>query len=140
VDGKTGGDPRYDIYYDKGQQQSQYRQLNPSGQLPAPVKAVPALPPAGVKRERIAQNGTVINGQVVSESNAPKAGAQLIFVSARRQAPEKKTTANASGRFEVELAQGDWLIYVRNADGQQNFHSRIDVAALQTTPIVLVSR
>jgi len=144
VDGKSGGganSPQYDQYYQKDQQQSQYRQLPPKGQLQAPVKSVPTLPPPGVKLERIALgDGTLVDGRVVSDSNAPKAGVQLIFVSAQRQSPEKAVTANASGGFEVELARGGWLVYVRNTDGQQVYHSRIEIDAKQTTPIVLVSR
>jgi hypothetical protein len=141
INGGTGGNPKTDIYYEKDQQQSQYRQLAPKGQLQAPVKATPVAPPPAVRVERIAaSDGTVVDGQVVSDNNTPRAGVQLIFVSAQRQSPEKSVTANASGRFAVELAQGGWLVYVRNADGQQSYHSRIDVAARQTSPILLVSR
>jgi hypothetical protein len=142
VDGKSsGGNPTYNEYYQKDQPQSQYRQLPPNGQVQAPAKSSPSVPPPSVKLERIASSdGTVINGQVVNDANSPKAGARLIFVSAQRQAPEKSATANGAGHFQVELAQGGWLVYLRGTDGQQAYHSRIDVAAKQTTPIVLVSR
>jgi hypothetical protein len=143
VDGKSsgpGGGP-YEQYYQQQQQQLQYRPNGPNGQLQAPVKSVPSVPQPAVKRDRIAKgDGTMVDGQLVTDANAPRAGAELIFVSAQRQSPEKAVTTNLAGRFEVELAQGAWLIYMRNTDGQQVYHSRIDVGAKQTTPIQLVSR
>jgi hypothetical protein len=143
VDGKSNGPggPPYEQYYQKDQQQSQYRSIGPNGQIQVPVRTAPVTPQPNVKRDRIASgNGTVVDGQLVTEANAPKSGAQLVFVSAQRQSPEKAVTTNTSGRFEVELPQGAWLIYVRNAEGQQIYHSRIDVAAMSTAPIQLVSR
>jgi hypothetical protein len=137
VDGKSGGGP-YDSSYLKVRPESQQRQVAPNGQL-QPITTQPA--PAPVKKDRIAMiDGSMINGQVVSDTNAPRGGIQLTFVSANRQAPEQTVTANAAGRFEVELGRGTWLIYVNSGNGQQSYHSQMDVAANQKAPIVLVSR
>jgi hypothetical protein len=145
VDGKSNGgsgSPLYDQYYGqpKDQQQSQYRQLAPNGPLPVPAKPG-ALPPPSVKLERIALgNDTAVEGKVVSAANAPKAGVRLTFVSAQRQSADKTVTSNAAGQFQVQLPPGGWLVYVRTAEGQEIFHSRIEIDAQHQTPIVLVSR
>jgi hypothetical protein len=135
VDGKSSGS--YDEYYKQpGNPQSQYRQLNPNGQAAPQVPAGP-----GVKLERIAlDNGNGVSGQVVNDAKAPRSGVQVTFVSAKRQAADKTVTSDASGQFHVDLSAGGWLVYLRTADGQQVYHSRIDVESKQKTPIVLVSR
>jgi len=142
VDGKTGPG-NYNEYYNnpKDQQQSQSRQIAPNGgKVQVPVTPSPTLP-ANAKLDKIASsNGSMVQGQIVNDANAPRAGVQVIFVSAKRQAPEQTVTTNSTGRFEVDLPQGEWLVYVRSTDGQQVYHSRIDVGAKQKAPIVLVSR
>jgi hypothetical protein len=138
-----GGNPAYDKYFKQlPQPQSQYRQLTPNGQPSNPAKTVsPASPPPSVKLEKIAQNGaTIIDGKVVSDKNAPKTGVQLTFVSVQKQSADKVVTSNAAGQFQVELPAGSWLVYMRAADGQYVFHSRIDIDAKQKTPVILVSR
>jgi hypothetical protein len=132
-------------YYQQqqGSEQSLNRQVSPNGKLlsPAPSAPRPIQPPPGVKLDRIASNsGPAIQGQVVGDRNAPKAGVQVIFVSAKRQAPEKTVTSNVAGQFEVELPAGDWLVYLRSADGQQVYHSKFTVEGSQRAPIMLVSR
>jgi Carboxypeptidase regulatory-like domain len=138
VEGKGSVGP-YDQYFQPqpqpGQPQSQYRQLPPGSGKPGTV------PPPAIKLDKIAQgNGTLIDGQVVSAKNAPKSGVQLTFVSAQKQAADKLVTTNANGQFQVELPAGAWLVYMRGADGQYVFHSRIDVDVRQKTPMILVSR
>jgi hypothetical protein len=140
VDGKTGG---YDQYYQQqpgGNTQSQFRQLSPNGQSGVPSNKTPA-PGPGVKLERIAQvNDNGVSGQIVNDARTPRSGVQVTFVNAKRQGPDKTVTSDTAGQFQVELPTGAWLVYLRTADGQQIYHSRIDVEAKQKTPIVLVSR
>jgi len=145
VDGKSGGGSPYDQYF-QNQQNLQFRQLPPGGQTPGgqapgtPIKS-PAAPAPGVKLERIAlADEPGVQGQVVSDARAPKAGVKLTFVSANNQAADQTVTADAAGRFDVQLPAGQWLVYVRTADGQQVYHSRIEVGGKQTSPFVLVSR
>ncbi len=65
----------------------------------------------------------------------------MTFVSASKQAADQTVTADAAGNFNVQLPAGEWLVYLRTADGQQVYHSRLEVTgAQQKTPIVLVSR
>jgi hypothetical protein len=143
--GSFGGNPAYDQYFKQseqpGGQQSQFRQLSPNGQPGLPGKQAPASPPPNVKLDKIAQaDGTLIQGQVVSDKNAPKAGVQVTFVSVQKQSADQVVTSNAAGHFQVQLPAGSWLVYMRSTDGQYVFHSRIDIDAKQKTPVILVSR
>jgi hypothetical protein len=139
IEEKGGVAPKYEELYGGGAKdmsQKPERQL-----VPVPVKPAPTAKPPAVKLDRIALgDGTVIQGQVVSDKNAPKGGTQLTFVSAQKQTADKNVTANASGEFEIELPPGGWYVYVRSNDGTQVYHSRIEIEAKQKTPIVLVSR
>lgn len=106
------------------------------------VPQAPATPPQ-VRLDRIASNsqrGTAIQGQVVNDDNAPKANVQLLFVNADRQNDREAATASADGRFDVSLASGRWLVYIRGSNGQRVYHSRIDVEDRDTSYIRLVSR
>ena len=83
----------------------------------------------------------MVDGQLVGNGNAPKAGIQVIFVSANRSAPEQTTkTALARRFFGSRVPAGDWLVYLRTNEGQQVYHSRISVDGGQKAPIMLVSR
>lgn len=138
VDGKNqGGSDQY--YQAPGQTNSQFRQMPPAGQ--SNKQPGGSLVPPGAKLERVVSgNGTLVQGQVVAGNQAPKSGIQLTFVSANRQGGDKRATADAAGRFQVELPAGQWLVYMTTADGQQVYHSEMDVASTQKTPVVLVSR
>lgn len=153
VDGKgSGTGPNSDQYYKQdlkyygepptGTPQSQYRQLAPNGQpaKPAQVNPAPVNPGPGVKLDKIALGGDSVEGKVVSDKNAPRGGVQLTFVSVQKNSADKIVTSNAAGQFQVQLPAGGWLVYMRAADGQYVFHSRIDVQPQQKTPMILVSR
>jgi hypothetical protein len=134
-----GGGTSTDPY--KPLDQSINRQLSPNGKAPFQPAAPNGQSAPSVRIDRIVSNqGPAVQGQILGDSNAPKAGVQLIFVSAKRESPEQTVTSNGSGRFEVNLAAGEWLVYVRGPGGQQAFHSRMTVHESQSAPIVLVSR
>jgi len=106
---------------------------------PVPVQPVSPPPPA-VKVDRIAfATSARVDGQVVRLDRTPRAGAQVMFISAQRQAPHQTVTANSAGQFQVNLASGSWLVYVNGSDGRQVFHSRIEVDGKQT-PLTVVAR
>jgi hypothetical protein len=106
---------------------------------PVPVQPVsPPAPPVKLDRVTAAPNARV-EGQVVRSDRTPRAGAQVMFISAQRQAPNQTVVANGAGRFQVNLASGSWLVYVNGADGRQVFHSRIEVASNQSTPLTVVA-
>jgi hypothetical protein len=102
---------------------------------------VPNAVPPTVKIDRIVSvTDAGVLGQVVSASNAPRAGAQVVFVNASQQGQLETVTANAAGQFQVALAPGGYLVYVHDAQGQPVYHSRIDVDGKQPTVVKLTSR
>ena len=139
VDGKSSSDQYY-RQYEPGNTQSQFRQMTPNGQPAVPSNPTPAPQGPGLKLERIAMGGNGVAGQVVNDAKAPRSGVQVTFVPAKRQGADKTVTSDGAGNFQVDLSTGTWLVYIRTADGQQVYHSRMDVEAQQKTPIVLVSR
>jgi len=115
-----------------------YRQLTP----PAPP-ARPAAPPT-VRLDRIVSipqpAGDKLEGQVVQLDNAPRAGTQLTFVNVSRQEDRQPVTADGTGKFQVNLASGKWLVYLTGADGKPIYHSQIEVGGTANRQIILVSR
>jgi hypothetical protein len=140
------GSPLYDRYYPAPQTPTMPpasgAALRPAApRLPVvPPAPVPVAPPA-VKLERIvAGPAAQLQGQVVSNDNAPRAGARVMFVSAARQGPQSTVTADTAGKFRVTLASGGWLVYVKGVDDKPVFYSKIDVRDNENRQVTLVSR
>jgi hypothetical protein len=118
------------------EQRNQYYPQMPSLQSrPTQQPAVPNFKP-----ERVAsrtQAGGAVNGQVVKNDFAPKPGAQIVFVNAQRQ--DVRATADAAGRFQVNLASGNWYVYVGDATGGLAYHNQFTVDG-NSGPLTVVSR
>jgi hypothetical protein len=124
--------------------QSHKPQTGTNSYRPPAAPARPAtLPPPAVKLDRIVAlpggSGSV-QGQVVRDDRSPRANAQVLFVCASQKGPRQVVTADATGRFQVTLASGGWLVYVHGVDGKPVFHSKIDVQGEETRNVTLVSR
>jgi hypothetical protein len=103
----------------------------------APANRPPAAPP--VKLERIVFGPeSYVEGQIVQRDQTPRAGASVLFVSAETGS-RQTVTANGTGRFQVNLASGNWLVYVPGRDGTPLFHSRVNVNDKQPTRITVVN-
>jgi len=115
-DGAPGGgrNPPYERYYP-----------TPDSSVMPPAsgaarRAAPRLPVApapvarpGVRLDHIVSGPAArVEGQVVSNANAPQAGARVMFVSAALRGPQQTVRADSSGNFRVTLASGGWLVYV----------------------------
>ncbi|MBI1917300.1 MAG: carboxypeptidase regulatory-like domain-containing protein [Planctomycetes bacterium] len=101
---------------------------------------VPAPPPQ-VHFDRIASlPGRSLEGRVLDTNRAPQAGARLLFVSADTDGRRQSSTADGEGNFRATLANGSWLVYVRNRDGVPVFQAKIDVTERPSPPLTLVSR
>jgi hypothetical protein len=101
----------------------------------------PISPAPVYKPERVASrtlSGSTVNGQVVRNDFAPRAGVQIVFVNGQKQ--DVRTTADASGRFQVNLASGDWYVYVADASGGLAYHNQFTVRSSDTGPLTVVSR
>jgi hypothetical protein len=94
-----------------------------------------------VKLDRIVAGPEVpLEGQLIQNDQTPKAGAKLVFVNADRQSSQQSVTASASGRFQVELPTGSWLVYMTQPDGRRVYQTRIDVGETRPPFLTLVSR
>jgi hypothetical protein len=132
---KSGGGP----YYPPQANPGAFRQPQPGGSIP--VRPAGPAPTQAVRPDRIASAAQgLVDGQVVRTDRTVRPGARVLFVNAQGKAPAQAVTANAAGRFQVNLASGGWLVYVSGADGQQQFHSRIDVRPGQPAPLTVVAR
>jgi hypothetical protein len=92
-------------------------------------KAPAYNPPPKVRLDRIvALPGHNIEGSVVqADYRTPRAGARLLFVSAKREGGDLTATADQQGHFRATLPAGGWLVYVRNREGTPVFQKRIEL-------------
>jgi hypothetical protein len=116
------------------EQKQYYTPVPPTSQSrPAPAPVTPAFKP-----ERVASlSGSPVNGQVVRNDFAPRAGAQVVFVNAQKQ--DVRTTADAAGRFQVNLASGNWSVYVSDTAGGLAYHNQFTVRG-GDAPVTVVTR
>ena len=147
--GGSTGSPGYNRFYPpmnpappEGSGSSRQRsQFNP----PLPPAPQPPAKPIVPKYDRIAYDADPDPGQanlvgVVLEEgdNTPKAGAQLVFVNDGPGGRQETATADSSGRFRVHLTSGTWTVYVRDAQGQQRYHSKVHVRTGEVQQMTLV--
>jgi hypothetical protein len=137
IDEKKNGGTQY-YYNPQNGPGTSFRQ---PGAGAVPVRPVSPAPAPAVRPDRIASAPAGrVEGQVVRGDRTPRGGARVMFINAQRQAPAQFATANASGRFQVNLASGGWLVYVTGADGRETFHSRIEVNGGRPGPLTVVTR
>lgn len=107
---------------------------------PTPTPPPPAAPPR-VRLDRIVSlSGSNVQGQLLSSSQSAEADTQLMFVSEDRQRTREVVTTDASGQFQVRLAEGSWLIYVPGQDGRPAYRQKIQVRDSVRPQTILVSR
>jgi hypothetical protein len=111
----------------------------PNTSLPKLGLPLPASQPP-VKLNQIAVGpDSRVEGQVVRSDNSPKPSAKVLFVNASTGS-RQSTNANTAGRFQVDLADGSWHVYLYGADDLPIYQNRIDVNGAQTRNVKLVSR
>jgi hypothetical protein len=59
-------------------------------------------------------------------------------VNAARQ--DVRATADAAGHFQVNLASGDWYVYVGDNASGLAYHNQLTVRSGDTAPVTVVSR
>ncbi len=108
-----------------------------------PPPLTPPLPPPAVRVERIAAapaGADALLGQVVGAGNAPRAYVQLTLVHAERPGLRRAVTADAAGRFAVQMAPGAWRVYTHGQDGRAVLHGTVEVRAHQACKVTVVGR
>jgi hypothetical protein len=112
-------------------------------QIGTPVPTTPSTPTKEpvVRPDRIASllGESMLRGQVVS-NDRPQAGARLLFISKDEQHTQKEMTSDASGRFEVSLPSGNWLVYTHGSDGRPIYQQKIEVRDRESHLVKLVNR
>jgi hypothetical protein len=136
IEGRNSGAPMSDGY----------RALPPrAGHMPRTTDsssrgAPPARPPV-IRFDRIASRGPVnLQGQVVDSSRAPRAGANVLLVSADEKSDQFTLTTDRSGNFEGRLTAGGWLVYTYDRQGKPVFSRRIEVPAGRSLTLTLTQR
>jgi hypothetical protein len=110
---------------------------------PASPSFKPAPVPPGFDRITAApsNSGALIAGRVVANNYVtPLRGAKLLFVSRQSEASKQAAQADGYGRFNVNLPEGAWNIYVSRPDGKLEYHSSIDVQNAHNRNVMVVSR
>jgi len=122
------------------------RQLSPQPQTAPPALAQPfpataPTPPPAVKLDRIVVGPSQgVEGQVLKATRTPHNGAQVIFVSAEKQGEQRAVTTDNTGRFSADLTTGQWLVYVKEADGKTHFQNKVEVRNEEMQRVTLTSR
>ncbi len=119
---------------------SSFRQ--PQLQAPVPAQPTAPAPNARVRFDRItAAPRHSTQGQVVRADPRAQGRAQVLFVSADKQATRQAVTADDGGRFRTTLTPGTWFVYVQDATGRFLYQQKVEVGGDKPTlPITLVSR
>jgi len=116
--------------------------LQQQSQWQAPATITPqsnTQPHPQVKLDRIVFGPeSYVEGQIVRTDNVPRPNVSVLFVSADNGRRET-ATANNAGRFQINLASGNWLVYVQGRDGAAQFHSKLSVQENQTARLTVVN-
>ena len=130
----------YERYYPRAQPLPQSQQVPTMPGTSFKTAPTPLPPPPPVKLERIVVGpDSHIEGQVVRNDSSPRPNTRVLFVNTALGGRQTVTT-NTMGRFDVDLTQGSWLVYLYGPDDVARYHSRIDVGASPTGPVTLVNR
>lgn len=115
---------------------------------PGRVTETPAQPesfqrPAAIRMDKVVSRepSARVQGQVVANNYvSPIRHAKVLFVNEKQESAKVDASADASGRFSVDLAPGGWRIYLSSRDGSLHYHSRIDVQPSKDRNVLVVSR
>ena len=101
---------------------------------------MPAAPQSRMRLDRTASLGDVnVRGQLVSAAQQPLRNARVLFVSADQDRLQIDATTAGDGRFDVNLAEGNWLVYTPGADGRPRFNQKVYVQGTGPRSVLLVS-
>jgi hypothetical protein len=105
-------------------------QPNRQGTVPGPrIQTAPVQSPApSVHLDRfVSAPRNSVSGQVVLPNWQPAKATRLIFINAERQEGRKEVATDNSGRFQAQLTQGNWLVYIEDGQGKPVFSQEINV-------------
>ena len=104
-------------------------------------------PPPPIKNPRPDKTASLdkksgnLQGTVVFDDRiTPRSGAKLLFVNADKNGEQETLNTNELGQFATALPKGNWLMYVTNANGKPEFHSKLAIQPLDDRVVTIVSR
>jgi hypothetical protein len=102
-----------------------------------PEILTPPLPPPPIRLDRIAarDSSTGVQGQLVSRSKTTPANVSILLLHTGQPRLQQRVRADDAGNFDVTLSPGTWLVYTRDAGGQEVYRGQIVVRQPQTSRV-----
>jgi hypothetical protein len=115
---------------------------SPQLQTPIVPTSPNSSPTVPARIDRIAQvPGQEVEGRVLTAASQPHAGARVLLVHKDRDTDRQTVTTDEQGKFQVRLASGSYLVYVRDAEGTAVYQDVLEVRGETTAqPLLLTCR
>jgi hypothetical protein len=142
--GAGGGDPNIGNGIDRppgGGARFERGYPPPGFGTPYPATPIPVTPPPPtIRRDKTASLDDVnVRGQLVSTGQQPLRNVRVLFVSQDQDRLQLTATTDTAGRFDVQLASGNWLVYTPGEDGRPAFNQKVYVQGSGPRSVLLVS-
>jgi hypothetical protein len=116
----------------------------PKQTLPTTPNSIPrSMPPTSSKTSAAytaSRTKAVLRGELVKNDQAtPRPGTKVIFVNAQTSVRQEAVT-NGFGEFDLQLAAGEWYVYLGQGDGRAVYHKKLSVKSDDVRDMLLVSR
>jgi hypothetical protein len=120
---------------------ARFERPNPGFGTPYPAQPTQSPPPpARIRLDKTASLDDVnVRGQLVSTGQQPQRNTRVLFVSQDQERLQMTATTDTSGKFDIQLASGNWLVYTPGADGRPVFNQKVYVEGTGPRSVLLVS-
>jgi hypothetical protein len=82
-----------------------------------------------------------LRGEVTAnDRTTPRPNTKVIFLNARNMTTREETYTNSFGEFDIQLPEGEWVMYLGKGTGSAEKHSTLTVAAGSTREVRVASR
>jgi hypothetical protein len=109
----------------------------PGMSFPKPSSNVKLRPEKTVSRS----SAVTVRGEVTQPDQlTPRPNAKLVFVNADKPEQKEYVTANSYGEFDVQLAAGNWYMYLGGDNGRATYHKQLSLGDRDTYDYKVVSR
>jgi hypothetical protein len=102
-------------------------------------RLTPPLPEPPVRADRIASTGA-LEATFRTASQQARGRVEVTLVAASRPQRREQLFTDDEGKLEVEIPDGEYLIYARTADGRWVSHGRIQVREHHTAKVTLLEQ
>lgn len=97
--------------------------------------------PANTRLDRVASNGTTIQGRLMREDRfTPQGYSKVVLVSSSNESERRIVETDASGRFAAKIPSGEWSIYTPANGGKLEYHSTLTARDNDVRSVMIVSR